>query len=163
MALKLIRGGLYRPASINGIKIAISSLDSPPFPVDVTVFEEDTNLVLTVAPEYTYQEEHPIRLMTSIMESPRYTPGTVVRHSDRWYAVVIDLDREPVIEGKWCKEALDNIFQMVRQHRITSLAIPILGTVHGRLDVDEQLKMILEKLNTQKSLPLKSLWIVSSN
>lgn len=163
MALKLIQGGLYRPASINGIKIAISPLNSPPFPVEVTVFEEDTNLVLTVAPEYNYQEEHPIRLMTSIMKSPRYPPGTVVQHSGRWYAVVIDLDREQVIDGKWCEEALDNIFQMVRQHRITSLAIPILGTVHGGLDVGKQLEMIMDKLKTQKSLPLKSLWIVSSN
>ena len=124
------------------------------------VFEEDRNLILTVDPVTDYTEEHPIRTMTNILESKQYTPGTVVVNGNSWYAVVIDLDRKSICRTEWCKTALDRVFELVKTKRISSLALPILGTVHGGLLIEQELPCLLNTIAHLNQQTLKKIWIV---
>ena len=74
--MKLIHGGLSKHTFINGIQVAVAPKESPPFPVEVMVYEEDTNLILTVDPVIEHEDEHIIRTMTDIMETKKHKPGS---------------------------------------------------------------------------------------
>ncbi len=160
--MKLIHGGLSKHTLINGIQVAVAPRESPPFPVEVMVFEEDTNLILTVDPVIEHEDEHIIRTMTDIMTAKKHKPGSVVVNGNSWYAVVLDLDKDSVCREEWCEEALGHILQLLEQNRISSIALPILGTVHGNLQVERQLQCFLIQMSAMNPYPyaLKQLWIV---
>lgn len=67
--MKLLNGGLSQYIGINGIKVAAAPQQLPPFVVEVIVFEEDTNLILTVDPVIEYEE---------------HTPGSVAMNGSSW-------------------------------------------------------------------------------
>jgi len=159
--MKLIHGRLSNDILIKGIKLAIAPKETPPFAVEVMVFEEDTNLVLTVDPIKEYALEHPIRTMTDIMNATKHQLGTVVTNGNSWYAVVIDLDSEPICRQEWCEEALEKILQLVKKTGVMSLALPILGTGHGNLQVELLLPGLIKKLSTGKIGVLKYIWLIA--
>ena len=113
--MKLVYGGQAKDIFFRGINITLAPRETPPFSVDVMVFEEDTNLVLTVDQEKEYVMEHPIRIMTDIMNAPKHQPGTVVTNGNSWYAVVIDLDEEPICRKEWCEKAFEQVLQLAKK------------------------------------------------
>ena len=158
--MKLLNGGLSQYIVINGIKVAAAPRQLPPFAVEVMVFEEDTNLILTVDPVIEYEEQHPIRIMTALMETKKHTPGSVVINGSSWYAVVLDLDRDPVCKQEWCTMALEQVFDLAEHQKISSLALPLLGTMHGGLQIEQQVEWLLKKISTIHLTYLKRLWLV---
>ncbi len=160
--LKLLQGGLpKKTTAINTIQIAVAPKESPPFPVEVMVFEEDTNLILTVDPVIEHKEEHIIRTMTDIMTAETHKPGSVVVNGNSWYAVVIDLDSDPICRKEWCEKAIKQVFQLAEKNRVSSLALPILGTVYGNLQIEYNLQYLLGIVSTMTPCALKRLWIAA--
>ncbi len=145
-SLKLLHGGRATTRKINGVTVSLVDRSAPLPPVSVRVFEEDTHLVLTKDPVVYAQVEHPIRVMTDILDSKPHKPGTVVI-DQHWYAVVLDLDAEILCRESWVKEVCCAIFLQVKQKRISSLSLPLLGNVHGTLSADTSLKFILFALS----------------
>ena len=158
--MKLIHGSLSKYTLINGIQIAVAPRDSPPFPVDVMVFEEDTNLILTVDPVIEHEDEHIIRTMTDIMTVKKHKPGSVVVNGNSWYTIVIDLDSDPVCKAEWCERAIEQVLRLALKNKVTGIALPIIGTVHGALSLEEQLKCLLEKVETLSPQVLKQIWLI---
>ena len=160
--MKLIHGNRAAGMRIKGMTIGVAAKESPPFPVEVMVFEEDTSLVLTVDdPAKEYEPQHPIRTMTDIMNMTTHQPGTVVTNGNSWYAVVIDLNSEPICRKQWCEEALERVLLLAGKTGVQSLALPVLGSVHGNLPVEELLPVLLEKLAVGNIGILKHLWLVA--
>ncbi len=159
--MKLIQGGRLEPLSINNVEIAVSTIDSAPFPVEVMVFEEDTHLILTVDQVDEYKEEHPIRIMTDIMDAKKYRPGSIVRNGNSWYAVVVDLDREPICDNRWVEEAIKEILNLAEKNKIFSLALPILGSVHGGRGLELQLNNLLEIISEMSPTIIKRILIIT--
>ena len=159
--MKLIHGNRLASICINGVNLAVAPKESPPFSVEVMVFEEDTCLVLTVDPVKEYEPEHPIRTMTDIMNMTTHQPGTVVVNGSSWYAVVIDLNSNTICRKKWCEEALAQLLLIARKTGVQSLALPVLGTIHGNLPVEEQLPILLRKLAVGNNGILKHLWLIA--
>ncbi len=160
--MKLTHEGSTKSVLGNGIQVAIAPRESPPFPVDVMVFEEDTNLILTVDPVIEHEEEHIIRTMTDIMTAKKHKPGSVVVNGNNWYAVVIDLDRELICRESWCKEAVDQIFELTVRNDICSIAVPLLGTKYGKLQFEKPLQYIIERISSIQPCCLEYLWLVVS-
>ncbi len=153
----LIIGGTAHQVKVNKVSIEVVSDAVTPLPIDVRVFEEDTHLVLTVDPVMRYTEEHPIRLMTSIMEEKPRKPGAVVRKNSSWYAVVHDLDAEPICREEWIDTAYGGCLQLAEKSGVIRLGLPLLGAVHSSFPAQESLQILVKHLRSQNFSKLKKI------
>jgi hypothetical protein len=144
---RLITGGSSGRIKINRTVMEVSSA-SGSLPVDVRVFEEDTRLALTVDSVMRHVEEHPVRLMTDILEARPAEPGTVVRKRTSWYAVVLDLDAEPMLRREWIDAAYAEVLRLAEEGGVARLGLPLLGTVHGRHPAGDSLGMLTARLRS---------------
>lgn len=158
--MKLVQGGLSKYTSINGVKVIVVSRESLPFSVEVMVFEEDTHLILTADREIYYQEEHPIRLMTDIMNAGNERSGSVVDKGRSWYAVVINVDAEVICQPLWVSEAYVNVFERLFNKKILSAGIALLGNIHGKMQVEQAVGLFLDGLKAQPMKCLKNIYLV---
>lgn len=163
--LRAIPGGLHREIQIAGLRAVVGPEDRPPFPVEARVFEEDTYLVLSAPVEVTTQPEHPIRLMTALWNLKPKLPGTILVRSGRplrLLAVIHDLNQNPSWRESWIAQALMEILQEVNHRRLSSLALPFLGAVHGRLPPERFLNLLGEALHRHPPSTLRHLWLVET-
>lgn len=158
--MKLIYGGLSQYIKINGVKVALAPRGKPPFTVEVMIFEEDTNLILTADPVIQYKEEHPIRLMTGIMKAKRHLPGSLVINKSSWYGVVIDLDEEMICRPKNISNVYSQLFERLQKEKIKTAGIHLLGCTHGNILLDEALNLFSEGLNSVALNYPKSIWLI---
>jgi hypothetical protein len=145
------------------LKIAAAPKDNQPFPVDAVVFEEDTFLVLSTETTVREPRESLIRVMTKLIETCPEKPGSVVvkgRHPLRMLAVVHELDKDPTWKNEWVEIALNGIFQEAERRKLQSLALPFIGTLHGRLKNKAFIQMLRKVLRTTKCTYLKNLWLI---
>ncbi|MDH3328312.1 MAG: hypothetical protein OEM01_03690 [Desulfobulbaceae bacterium] len=157
----LITGGADHKIEVNRIAIEVVSDSVFPLPVDVRVFEEDTYLVLTVDPAMRYTDEHPIKLMTHIMEAKTKKPGSVVRKNSSWYAVVYDLDADPVCREEWIDNAYREALQLAEKRGITRLGLPLLGTVHGPYPAQDSMQLLINQIKSLAFSKIKKIVIVA--
>ena len=158
--MKLIYGGLAKQIAVKGIQIAICQEEMLPDNVEVMVFEEDTNLILTVDKELYYEEVHPIRLMTDIMKTRAIKPGSLVTNGKSWYAVVIDINAETICDPKWVSEAYTKVFERLEQRKIFSVGMHLLGTRHGKIAIETSLDLFLNCIEKETQKYLKNIWFV---
>jgi len=156
----LITGGNAGKTKVNGVSVDIIAESTRPLPVDVRVFEEDTHLVLTVDPVMRYTDDHPIRLMTDILEAEPGKPGTVVTKGTSWYAVVHDLDAEPSSREEWVADAYAALLKLAETNNVSRLGVPLLGTVHGRFQKRESMFSLLHQIRSQSFAQLQKLSIL---
>ncbi|MCL7486904.1 MAG: hypothetical protein M8357_01855 [Desulfobulbaceae bacterium] len=156
----VLEGGRGKQPTVNTVSLAVVPDSLSPLPAEVRVFEEDTHLVLTVDPVIRYTEEHPIRLMTSVMEAKPRKPGSVVTNSGSWYAVVHDLDREPTWRQAWIEKAYREILLLGEKKRIRKIGVPLLGSVHGNFSPDASMKMLLQAIDAAILKQLKNILIL---
>lgn len=158
---KLILGGSAGKVIVNNVRVEVVSDSWASLPVDVRVFEEDTFLVLTVDPVMKYTDEHPVKFMTRIMETKRHEPGSVVRKQSSWYAVVHDVDAEPVCSEEWIDKAYSEVLRLAATKGIAKLGIPLLGTVHGKFSACESLRLLVCHVKGLKKTSLKEILILA--
>ena len=76
--LRLIDGGLHRETSFGHLRIVAAPENAAPFEVEAIAFEEDTWLVMSADPKICEPQEHPIRLMTDLIETQPEPVGSVL-------------------------------------------------------------------------------------
>lgn len=160
---KLLRGGAERERVVGGVRLVASPPHRPPFPVEAIVAEEDTYLVLSAAPELRLLAEHPVRVMTAAHDVEPRAPGSVIVRSNRpleLLAVVHDLSREPSCEEEWVIAALEEIFRQSERLQLRSLALPLLGAVHGVLEPTHCAELLLAVLVAAEPEKLERIWLV---
>ncbi len=143
--LRLVRGGLDPEARIGAVRLTAAPEEAPPFAVDAIVEEEATYLVLSADPQVREPREPLMRVLTEVLETQGETPGSVVVRRGqplRLLAVVHDLAADPTWKEEWIAEALDEILRQAQRRQLRSLALPLLGTVHGRLPRRRCLELI---------------------
>jgi len=161
--LKLIQGGRHSRLAIGPVEIFVGPQNMAPYAVEAVVAEEDTFLVLSSDPELLESRENPIKVMTEVVEARPEKPGSVLIRGGRplqLLAIVHDLNQEPSWKEKWVASALDGIFHEVESRKIRSLALPLLGTVHGRLEKERFLFLLREALERRTFDFLQRLWLV---
>lgn len=157
---RLIIGGADDKIVINTVEIDVLADSASSLPVDVRIFEEDTYLVLTVDPVMRYVDEHPVRLMTRILDAKPHLPGSVVRKKSSWYAVVHDLDAEPICRKEWIDNAYGESLRLAEKSGVARLGIPLLGTVHGRYPARDSLQMLTDHILKQNLSKVKKIVII---
>jgi len=161
--LRLIRGGYPCEMSLGSVRIVAAPADRPPFMVDAVVAEEDTFLVLSADREVRDPNEPLVRLMTRVIETRPETPGSVLVRGKsplQLLAIVHDLNQEPSWREEWIVSALDGIFREAESRKLRSIALPLLGTLHGSLEKQRFLVLLRCALERISPNHLKRLWLV---
>jgi hypothetical protein len=161
--LKLVRGGRICEARVGKLRVAAAPKDTPPFPVEAFVFEEDTFLVMSADPTPKDPKVPMVRIMTSLIETQPRVPGTVVlqgRSPLRILAIVHDFNHDPSWKEEWIDNVLRSVFQKVANLGLHSLALPFLGTIHGSLDKRRFIELLVRALQGAGHSHLRFLWLV---
>ena len=162
--LRVIEGRLRRELTWPRLRIVASPQTSPPFAVQAVVIEEDTWLILSAEPKIAGPEEHPIRLMTDLVNTEREKVGTVrvkEGHPLQFLAIVHDVDCEPTWREQWVQSALVEVFREAEKRELSAVALPLLGTRHGRLQPLRFAELLAAALLGTKLNHLKRLWLVA--
>jgi hypothetical protein len=138
--------------------------EQPPFSVDALVVEEDTYLVLSADPRPGEPHpEHPIRVMTSLLEVEPREPGSIVirdRFPVEIAAIVHDLDDEPSWREEWVVSALDRAFAEAERRQMRALGLEMLGAIHGRLERPRFLQLLRQSLQRSDPHTLERIWLI---
>jgi hypothetical protein len=162
---RLVQGRNHSEIWMGWIRIFVAPLEMPPFVAEAVVAEEDTFLVLSADPELHDMEEAPEQLMAEIASAEPMKPGSVIPRGDtplQLLAIVHDLNEEPSWREEWVEGALAEIFRLAEVRRLSSLALPLLGTTHGTMDRDRFLALLQEAIEKNPPVSLKRMWLVAS-
>jgi len=159
-ALRVIQGGPTPLTRIESVEIYVAD-DSvkPLIPIDVQIIEEDTWQVLSADASARETDEHPIRLMTSLIDQQPLPVGEVIVSGHRWKAVIADFDQDTMCKREWIDLALQHIHQLTRVKRVKSLQMPLLGYKHGWLTSEESLESLVYSIRNNKPLQVKRIWL----
>ena len=163
--LRLIHGAFVCKTSLGTIQVVAAPKETPPFAVDAIVFEEDTFLVLSADPTVRDPKVPLVRIMTTLIETQPETPGRVLVRGKTplmLLAVIHDFHQEPSWKEEWIETALKGIFQESERRRLGSIAIPLLGTVHGALDKGSAVGLIGRVIGQGALQHLRRLWLIVS-
>lgn len=162
--MRLILGGLQCEMTFAPVRIVAAPENNPPFGIDAKVYEEDTWLIMSADPKVCEPQEHPIRLMTDLMNARPEPVGSVLvegKNPLRFLAVVHDVDQDPTWKEEWVEKALVNIFQEAEQRRLRAIGLPMLGTLHGRLEYRRFTELLGQALMQTTLKHLRRLWLLS--
>jgi hypothetical protein len=149
--------------SLGPYAIIAAPTTKPPFPVDAVVKEEDTFLVLSAEAQVRKPEGSLLEIMTNVIETSPEIPGTVLIREKTplcLLAIVHDLNQDPSWKEAWIKSALNRIFQVSERRKLQSIALPLLGTHHGRLDKERSVEMLRHVLKKISPSYLQRIWLV---
>jgi hypothetical protein len=162
--LRLIHGGRSSRATQGVVHVVMAPREQPPFAVDAIVVEEDTYLVLSAdARAGEPHPEHPIRVMTSLLEVEPKQPGSIVvrdRAPLELAAIVHDLDEEPSWREEWIVSALDRALAEAERRQFRSLGLEMLGAIHGRLERPRFLQILRQALQRSDPRRLERIWLI---
>ncbi len=160
---ELIQGGLHQTASLGPVRIVAAPEGARPFRVNAMVFEEDTWMMMSASPTVCQPDIHPIRLMTDVINAePEPIGSVVVRKGNplRFLAIVHDVNQDPTWREEWVAIALKQVFREGEKRKTSSMSLPLLGTIHGRLDKLRFVALLAEVLNHIVFNHLKQLWLI---
>ena len=138
------------------IEIVLAERGSPPFPVELIAFEEDTYLVLSAGNFAREIREETSELLKEMSHFAPVDRGSVLKKGQRLYAVVHDLDQHPSCDKQIVRQALKEIVRICNEGDIHSIAIEPLGCMHGQLENDWFLNQLRE-ISTTSSL--RRIWV----
>ena len=78
----------------------------------------------------------------------------------RLLAIVHDIDQEPTCRPESISKAYQALLQIILEKGITSIGLPLLGTVHGKLSIAEAIVLINECLQDQLPDSLQQIWLI---
>ena len=163
-SFQLIRGGRSGSEDQGAIQVIMASPGQQPFPVEAVIHEEDTYLVLSSEPRPPQTKpEHPIRMMTALLDVEPKTPGSVVVRAGlplKILAVVHDLRLEPSWKEEWVIAALAEALAEVERRELRSVAMEMLGAVHGRLEKPRFLQLLRRSLQEADAKSLARVWLI---
>ena len=143
--------------------ITLAGEDSKHFDVEAIVLEEDTQLVMSAGTEIHDVRESFEALVKRAKKTGRLQPGSVIVKRGtpvKLLAIIHDLDEEPTWREEWIVGALQEVLKQTERRRITSLAMPLLGCRHGRLEPRRFAEFLKSAISKTRSTKLKRLWLV---
>lgn len=160
--LRLITGGMATRWRVGNVAIGLAALEAPIPPLDAVVIEDDTFLVLGAAPIIREPAQEIQEIERELLDFEPPAPGSVLVRRGKpleLLAIVHELEHTPSWRAEWVAAALKGVLQQAAQHQLKTVAMPLLGTVHGRLPEREALGLLFDALgHTAHSYP-QELWL----
>jgi hypothetical protein len=139
----------------------------PPFPVEAFVLEQDRDLLLDPEPVLREPEESLERLIESAEKTDAKSAGSVVVTGKSvpycFLAIVHDLSIEPSWQEEWIASALQAAFGEAENRRFESIAMPLLGTVYGKMPYDRSIELLRDSLAAVDRTSLRNIWLLTPN
>jgi hypothetical protein len=148
---------------IGPVELIIAPPELPPFKVDAIVEEQDTGLLLGVAPKISEPYESYDKLVSQMITQQPRLPGEVVvkgNHPLRFLAVVHNLELEPTWKEEWITNALGQIFKESVNNRIKTVAMPVLGSIYGSLNYENFIGLFRSALPTGNFTYPEKIWLI---
>lgn len=163
--MKIIWDSSQFMITINYIDIHIAPEHHPPVPIQATVVEQDTSLILE--PDEEIRDpgtDKPIWYMANLLEHQRlHKPGDIIYKPGspiKLWAVIHDLEQTPSWHQKWIEKALENIIGLCERKNITSICLPVLGSQFGHFQITNFILLLVKTLKASKPVTLKRIWLV---
>lgn len=147
-----------------GVTVMAAPPEDPPFWVEANVEEQDTCRVLADRGLIREPRESYQRLVRDMEEGRPAKPGSVLVdgfYPVRLLAIVHDLELEPSWREDWVAAALDEIFRITEGRGLRAVAMPPLGTRHGRLPLPRFLYLLRAAVKGGVFEYLARIWLVS--
>jgi hypothetical protein len=146
------------------LEVVAAPEGAEPFATDAVVAEEDTYLVLGADAEIPESQIARLRIFHEAFTAKPAEPGSVVVRTGpplRLLAVVHDLSQQPTWSEEWVAAALDAILREVGTRGLRTLAMPLLGRVHGALPIDRFVVLLRSALDRCNPACLERVWLVT--
>ena len=150
--------------TIGSIEIAIAPIEYVPDKIDAIVEEQDTNLLLTADTEINYPEDDYDSLIKQMSAVSTRKPGQIIIKQEtplRLQAIVHNIYNEPSWKSEWITNVLKQLRDIIEEHEIKILAMPLLGTYHGKMDELESVKLHYFNLASYNSTILQKIWLIA--
>jgi hypothetical protein len=145
------------------IRIVAAPRAAPPFHCEAIVEEQDTHLILGEQ-NLLRDPGKPAWYLANTLDTIKpYSLGDVVvkGHSPhRLLAVVHDVEQTPTLSPDSVSLAYQTLLQLRHTLRLSSLAMPLLGTVHGKMSEQDSLLRLREHLEYGPIAGLQRLWLI---
>ena len=105
-------------------------------------------------------DEHPIRLMTSLIDQKPLSPGEAVIKDKQWRAVLYDLDEEPSCRHEWIRQALGQIVHLIDSKDINSISISLPGVRYDCIGWRLSLELLLSELVAKPGMKPLKIWLM---
>lgn len=148
---------------IGVIETAIAPIEYVPSEIEAIVEEQDTQLLMVVDGEIEYPEDDFDTLINQMSHGKSRTPGQVIVKHDkpmRFQAIIHDIYQEPSCKVEWVAFALKQLSEEIKNHQIKTLAMPLLGTFHGKMAEEQSVELLCACLGTDQKSALEKLWLV---
>lgn len=162
--LSLISDDYGRGGRLGPVHVVVAPEDAPPFPVDAIAVEEDTHLLLSSDGIVEEPEEDFRTLIAAAGEPPSYSPGSVLVRKGvplGLLAIVHDIDREPTWREEWIASAINGIVEEAEWRRLASVAVPLLGTRHGNVEMRRVALWLGRCLSRTNFRHLRRVWVIA--
>ena len=148
---------------LGDLTIQAAPRDYPPFHYQAIVQEQDTNLLLSEQTTLREPGKPAWYLANTLERTESYSLGTIIlkgHDPKRLLAIVHDIEQTPTCSPEVIKLAYNNLFKIIETKHISSLAIPLLGTVYGKLRVNESIDLLRESLQQDLPACLNKVWLI---
>jgi len=149
---------------LDRLELVIAPADAPPFEVAAQVEEQDVALLLGSDEGIHQPGDKPVWYLAHKLASQTLQqPGDLLLRQGRplrLLAIVHDFDQDPSWNSAWVESALDKIAELIEERQLNSLALPLLATRHGRVELDECLALVSRALLQQPPTCLTRIWLV---
>ncbi len=129
------------------------------------VVEDDTHLVLGADPVPRETDEPPDSLLKRAEATEPKLPGSVVVAGSspvRFHAIVHDLSLEPSWKEEWVVGAIAAVLREAERRKLRSIALPMLGTLHGSLEQRRFIELLEAVLAEVALQDPGDIWLVLS-
>jgi hypothetical protein len=163
--LRLVPGGRERSKILlEELALELRRPGSELGDVDAIVIEDDTYFVLGADPGFTEPVGHPLRLWNELHAAEPAPLGTVHPRGGRplrLHAVIHELSEDPTWKPQSVFAALDGVLDQVGGRGLGSLALPVLGAVHGKLTADRFVDLLRGALGRHRPPCLRRLVLLA--
>jgi hypothetical protein len=145
------------------ISIVAAPQSSPPFPCQAMVEEQDTHLLLGEQMRLRDPGKPAWYLANTLDTVKTHALGDVVvkgHPPHRLLAVVHDIEESPTLSPESVSLAYQNLLRLQQTLQLTSLAMPLLGTVHGKMRMQDSLLRLRTCLEQRPNSGLQRLWLM---
>ena len=131
--------------NLNSLTIAVTHTHEPPFAADAWVYEQDTALILSIENIIREPLDSTQEIIKSMIHREPLQQGQVMvkgHHPFDFLAIVHDVELQPICTPAIVSSTLSNIFREAEKRSLTSIAMPLLGSVFGPLSQQESVQLI---------------------
>ncbi|MGD8783095.1 MAG: hypothetical protein PVG75_01600 [Thioalkalispiraceae bacterium] len=163
MAINLIWDKTDCMLIINGLHIQAAPKDFPPFYYTALVEEQDTHLLLREQTTISDPGKPSWYLANILEDEDTFDLGTIVikgKNLQRLMAIVHDIDKTPTCRSADILAAYLQLSQVVTQLQLKTIALSLLGTVQGKLPIEDAMAYLKQGFLANTPPCLEKMWLI---